>query len=379
MQSGRAWPEAQQSNREEQPVRDVFSDWKNVDRIYVAEFDFTKFFDNIDHSYLWRTLDKHGFLCTPEEREILAAFLTSESASATEYKSTAIFPRKKGIPQGTSVSLFLANLACWELDRALERLGVGFSRYADDTLIWSESYAKVVAAYDAIRRHSDLMNVPINMKKSEGVSLITLGQGGEIGSKISVSYLGYSLSLRTISIKQSRVAKTKKKLSFLIYQNLLQPAKWGIFNKKRLTTMDWDYLVALSQCRRYLYGGLTDEKLRMYLRGQITKLNFRGLMSYYPLVTDEVQLRKLDGWLVYSMKQALRQREKLWKTAHGTSLPGPSANWTEELEELGSWMSPSGQVFDLRLPSFSLINKAMQVAIQKSGISSVAHPKSVYY
>jgi len=39
--------------------------------------------------------------------------------------------RERGIPQGTSISLFLANVAPWDLDRSLERLGVSFVRYAD--------------------------------------------------------------------------------------------------------------------------------------------------------------------------------------------------------------------------------------------------------
>ncbi len=35
-------------------------------------------------------------------------------------------PRLKGFPLGTSVSLFVANLAAYPLDHMLERLGVGF-------------------------------------------------------------------------------------------------------------------------------------------------------------------------------------------------------------------------------------------------------------
>lgn len=360
-------------------VTEIYTEWKNNDRIYVAEFDFTKFFDNIDHNYLWRVMHRQGFLCTPEERAILESFLCSESADFDSYSSAAIVGRTRGIPQGTSVSLFMANIACWELDRALERLGVGFSRYADDTLIWSESYAKVVQAYDVIRRHSDLMDVPINLKKSDGISLVTHGPEGEIGTKSSVNYLGYCVSLSAISIKDARVARIKKKLSFLIYQNLLQPLNSGIFNTKRLGPIDWDYLVALSQCRRYLYGGLTDEKLRKYLRGQITSLNFRGLMSYYPIVSNAKQLQTLDGWLIHTLKQALRRRDRLWNATHGIKLPGPKPNWIEDIEHLTIWISSAGTTFDFRMPSFSLINKAMQVAMLKKGISGVSHPKSVYY
>lgn len=343
------------------------------------KFDFSKFFDQISHKYLLNSLGKNGFVHTNEEREVAEAFLRSSSAPGENYKVSQASERTRGIPQGTSISLLLANVACWELDRSLERIGVRFSRYADDTLIWSNSYSKIVDAFDEIRRHSDLMEVPINLQKSEGISLIVDRPRGEIASKLSVDYLGYKVALSKVSIKRSRVANIKKKLSYLAYANLLQPLRHGVFNKKRLSTIDWDYIVALSQIRRYLYGGLDDERLRKYIRGQLTKLNFRGLMSYYPLVTDSQQLAELDGWLIHVLQQCLHRREELWKAHDGTLLPGPMSGWVEQIATLKIWTSSTGGVFDLRVPSFQLINKAMQIAINRSGIGSVAHPFSTYY
>src|SRR6266571_5349458 len=61
-------------------VHAIQAEWRTLDRVYVAEFDFAKFFDNIDHKYIWRVLDRHGFLCSPEERHVLESFLRSESA-----------------------------------------------------------------------------------------------------------------------------------------------------------------------------------------------------------------------------------------------------------------------------------------------------------
>jgi RNA-directed DNA polymerase len=360
-------------------VNEIFTEWKSLDRVYVAEFDFSKFFDTIDHGYLWRVLKAHRFLCTPEEKCVLEAFLVSESATLINYLSGNVAKRVRGIPQGTSVSLFLANLACWELDRQLERIGVGFARYADDTVIWSESYAKVVQAYDAIRRSGDLMGVPINYAKSQGIHLVSRGSAGEIATKQSVDFLGYRIGLSNVGIKHKSVQKLQGNISFIVYQNLLQPLmKHGIYNEKRLTDIDWDYVVALSQIRRYLYGGLTDERLRKFMRGQVPKLNYRGLMSYFPLVDDSGQLSTLDGWLIHTLKQALRRRERMWVIAKGKTLPGPAPSWIEQITKFASY-EWSGHIVDLRVPSFSLINAAMQIAIGKSGIHAVAHPASPYY
>lgn len=111
--------------REERTAHDavhrMFSEWKLLHRVYVAEFDFTKFFDNISHKHIWDVIDKYEFLVTAEERFVMETFLNSKTASIDNYSSSGGFARKKGIPQGTSISLFLANVACWELDHALER------------------------------------------------------------------------------------------------------------------------------------------------------------------------------------------------------------------------------------------------------------------
>jgi len=103
-------------------------------------------------------------------------------------------------------------------------------------------------------------------------------------------------------------------------------------------------------------------------------------MSYYPLVDNEDQLRKLDGWLIYSLQQALRLRQKIWIAQTGISLPGPSSGWIENIVSIKKWKNPlGGKTFDLRIPSFLQINRAMQIGLRRGGIASVANPKSKYY
>lgn len=358
----------------------IASDWQRRDRVYVAEFDFSKFFDRITHKYLWDVLHTHGFLYTDLEEYVLDAFLTSKSAPATNYTPSSGEQRDLGIPQGTSVSLFLANLACWELDQQMERIGVHFARYADDTLVWSNSYDQVVRAYDAISYFSKLMGVPINFDKSEGIALISERADEEFKAKSKVTFLGYDVSLKRISISTKSIPRIKQRISYIIYENLLQPLRQGTYNRARLALLDWDYVTALGQIRRYLYGGLNDTKLRRFRLGIITNLRFRGLMSYYPLVNDEKQLKDLDGWLIYSIKQALRLRQKLWRSKTGLDLPGPSSDWIEKVAEIKKWKHPTtNEFYDLRVPSFLQINRTMKIGLKRSGISSVTNPKSRYY
>lgn len=361
-------------------VNEIFSEWKNLDRVYVAEYDFSKFFDEISHDYLWETLRKHKFIVGPSERNVIDAFLKSSAAELASYPDNAM-PRIKGIPQGTSISLFLANVACWELDRRLERLGVGFARYADDTLIWSREYDNVVRAYYAIDEGAALMGVPLNLVKSSGISLLSRVGQPEMKVKNAIGYLGYEISLDNISIADKAVEKIKARMSFLAYQNLLQPLiQKKIFNKVRLTTSaDLDYVTALRQLRFYLYGGLTEDRLRQYMDGRISSLNFRGVMSYYPLVTDIKQLANLDGWLEYVLRQTLKRRQELWQKHDGSSLPGPIPGWIDKIKDLAFTPLSSGVVADLRLPSFRLINRALRYAITQRGIRAVVNPSMLYY
>ena len=234
--------------------------WRKQDRIYIAEFDFSKFFDKITHKYLWEILRTCGFLYTEMEEYILHVFLESRySKPSSSYLPDSGTQRKAGIPQGTSISLFLANLVCWQLDHELEGIGVRFARYADDTLIWSNSYDKVVRAYDIINKFSTLIGSPINFAKSEGITLISERINEEIKTKAQTRFLGYDISLKQTCISSKSVTKIKKEISFIIYQNLIQPQRKGIFNFSRLYLIDWDYVTTLSQIRSYLYGGLNDK------------------------------------------------------------------------------------------------------------------------
>lgn len=361
-------------------VNEIFNDFSKLSRVYVAEYDFSAFFDEIEHSYLRRIIDGEKFILSPDERHVIESFLTSRSCEMSTYPSGAT-PRKKGIPQGTSVSPFLANVACWELDRGLERLGVRFSRYADDILIWSEDYDKVVRAYYWIDECSTRMGVPLSAKKSQGISLLSkVGTTSEMAAKESINYLGYRISLDRISIAENKLREIKARISFLAYQNLIQPLRRGIFNDLRLLSgLDLDYATAVRQIRFYLYGGLTEEKLNSYLAGKITNLNFRGVMSYYPIVNDVEQLVKLDGWIGYVLHQCLRLRQRLWQT-RGVTLPGPTKDWIDKLRDLKEVADPmTGQIVDLTFPSARLMQRAMAFAIGRKGIQAVANPSSRYY
>ncbi len=349
-------------------IQDIAADLRYYTRTFVSEFDFSDFFGSISHDYLFSQFDENGFYVTKEEKSLIKSFLQSND---------------KGVPQGTSISLFLANIVCWRLDKALELNGLKFARYADDTLVWSSDYGKICKSFEIIDEFSREAGVSINFKKSEGISLLSRRElPSEFArSKHYVEFLGYKLSVDTVAIKNSSVSKIKKQISYLLYKNLIQPLKGTKLKALIIPSAGEDpaFLTAIMEIRRYLYGNLSEEQLIAYLKGTNFRISFKGIMSFYPLVEDEKQLKELDGWLVATIYRSLRLRRKLlkkWKYDRSHQFPFnvPQPSLVSECRK---------QFIDgkrlLEIPSFLRIYKVIRKGLLTSGIEEVMNPNTNLY
>lgn len=358
----------------------IASDLKVRNRLFVAEFDFAKYFDSISHDHILRMLNDRRFFITARELLIIRGFLAAPSLPEQSYGLGPPLHRARGIPQGTSISLFLANLAAFPLDRRLERLGVGFARYADDTLIWSDNYADIGRATNVLEDAGREMGVDFNFMKSKGVSLLSPpGMPTEITAQSSLDYLGYSISQKNLSIRKKSVARIKGRIAYLIFSNLLQEPKRGHFPSDRmLGPIDKDYPVLIYQLRRYLYGGLSEAKLLRYLSRQTPLIRYRGLMSFYPVVDDDALLKSLDGWMLSSVMRALKLRSSLFSAYFPGKMPAPHGFSRAQVLQLRH--NPgSGLLEDLRFPSFWRIGQLIRRAAATYGAAVVANRRSSAY
>lgn len=359
-------------------VLDVASSFNGHGRVFVAEFDLAKYFDSIDHAHLERMLNDPRFFLTDRERDILWAFVRAPVMSISDYDEGAPpSDRTVGIPQGTSVSLFLANIAAFPLDRRLERMGVDFVRFADDTLIWSDSYAELCEAVESLEDAAQAMGVALNLRKSEGISLLTPNEApSEIRQKDAVSFIGYRLTNTSIGMREAAVARVKRHLGQIIYRNLVEDAKDGKVLRGRYSPpVDRDYVVTVWQIRRYLYGDLTEKKLRKYLNSTVPRIQYKGLMSFYPIVTDLDQLQALDGWLLHTLHTSLRTRARLLGVG---PLPQPHGLSRTDLLRFRA-RSTGGNILDLRVPSFVRIAEVLGRAARRFGANAISNPKSKDY
>lgn len=349
-------------------IQDIAVDLNSLSRVFVAEFDFSDFFGSINHEYLLEQLKCNGFMVSADDLQVIKAFLRSHG--------------DVGIPQGTSISLFLANLVCWALDKKLERCGVKFARYADDTIVWSQDYAKICEAFECFDEFSRVASIKINTAKSAGINLLKRkGLPAEMTSKEKIDFLGYSLSLGSVSIKDSAVAKLKAQIAYILSKHLLQPLKARPLRALIIPANNRDraLLSAMAEIRRYLYGGLTSEQILNYLNGRTRRIYFKGLMSYYPLVSDVDQLKMLDGWLLSAVHRAVRARSKLL-LSHGFnrshSFPFDVSRSTL-LMKYRSQRIHGRATYDV--PSLSLLHRALTQALRETGIENVMNIRSLNY
>lgn len=360
-------------------IAHVREEFEQSHRLFIAEYDFSKFFDTVAHSYLREALERMQFTVSRTERVVLEAFLSAPLPRVAGHSSTLKYRDGVGIPQGTSVSLFLANVAASELDRNLDRLGVGFARYADDTLIWSRDYGRISEAAEILHEASDRIGSPINMTKSEGIRLLV--PDGTVHAEIrhtkSIAFLGHELTLSSASMKEQTVARLKARVQRLIYSNLLREPLAGTQEPSRVTWIDNDYQVLILQLRRYLYGSLSEHDVVRFKAGAVPPMSFEGVMSYFPLIDDEEQLEAIDNWILSQVWMALRARARLLR-ALGLRTPRPHGLSQRRLRTFQTTSPTSGSARDLRIPSVSAMSLVIRSAVDRYGIGVVGRRGPFY-
>jgi RNA-directed DNA polymerase len=358
------------------------SEFAREHRLFIAEYDFSKYFDRIRRDHIWRAFEQLEIMATPIERHLVKQFLlTAAPYETAEQRLIPVPPREVGIPQGTSISLFLANLAAADLDRSLERIGVGFARYADDTVIWSPNYDKVTQAVEALHTASDQIGPEINVAKSPGISLLVLPESGDVEMRSikQVDFLGHAVGLRMTSIRSRSVDRIKARILEMIHNNLIREPLRGTQEPARIAGgVDRDYIVFIYQLRRYLSGSLNETAIRRYQSGAAPRMNYYGVMAYYPLVDDEVQLRSLDGWLSKTVWLAMKKRSRLLAAA-GLPSPPPGRLPRADLFTFRPTVRQSVPL-DLRLPSFVRTGAVIRHAVAAHGLEVVgdSHPLYLY-
>lgn len=106
---------------------------------WIVDIDLEKFFDNVPQDRLMSLV--HNIISDGDTESLIRKYLKAGVMTQGRYERT-----EKGTPQGGNLSPLLSNVMLNELDKELERRGLRFVRYADDSVVAvkSETSAKRV-------------------------------------------------------------------------------------------------------------------------------------------------------------------------------------------------------------------------------------------
>lgn len=375
------------------PDKNVFEAIVHLQRMlqpsktYILKYDYSKYFDTINHDYLTKLIDRQSFSVTRAERMIIAAFLRHRYATYPSWQTLQYPTRSLGVPQGSSLSLFLSNIAAHDLDMALERLDGSFVRFADDVIAIAHSFTDARNIELEFRAHCEKSGVRINFEKSSGIMLLQgrlsddrrdffldRDDGGSLETKSHIDFLGHQVSAKDINITQKAIKRIKRKISRIIYIHLLlYPRRGHPINPDRLgyPHVDWDLITCINELRRYMYGGLREASLARFVNNDVKLPYVRGLMAFYALVTEVQHLASLDGWLANVLTRAIKERQR-YIIANGLF------SYSIQQEQIlnGSWHeSEVGN--ETVLPSFVRGWRAARKFYKRYGLSEVEAPS--YY
>lgn len=143
---------------------------------WVVDLDLEKFFDRVNHDRLMAKLAEK--ISDKRMLKLIRAFLT-----AGVLENGLVGPIDEGTPQGGPLSPLLSNIVLDELDRELERRGLRFARYADDSNIYVRS-----------RRAGERVKASLTRFLSEKLKLTVNQQKSAVARPWERKFLGFSFT-----------------------------------------------------------------------------------------------------------------------------------------------------------------------------------------
>jgi len=159
----------------------------------VVDVDLEKFFDRVNHDILMDRLKRRV-----SDSRVLHLIRRYLDAGIMIHGIKC--DRHEGTPQGGPLSPLLANVLLDDVDRALEKQGHRFVRYADDCNVYVRSQRAGERVLDSLRRHYARLKLTINEAKSA------------VASVRGRSFLGFTFWRRSGEVRCAVSAKALTRL-----------------------------------------------------------------------------------------------------------------------------------------------------------------------
>lgn len=224
---------------------------------YVVDLDLERFFDTVSHSKLIEILSrtiKDGRVVS-----LIHKYLRSGVMNRGLFEAS-----NEGTPQGGPLSPLLSNIMLDELDKELDRRGLPFVRYADDSMIFCKSKRAAMRVKDSITK---FIEEKLFLKVNKEKTVVSYVRG--------VKYLGYSFYVMNGKCQLTVHPKSKAKMKSRLKELTGRSNGWGYAKRK--------------------------QKLREYIKGWV---------GYYHLANMKRLLEETDEWLRRRIRMCIW---KAWK------------------------------------------------------------------
>jgi hypothetical protein len=206
---------------------------------------------------------------------------------------------------------------------------------------------------------------------------IDTDDGDELKTISNIDYLGHSVTTSGVNIPVKSVKRIKARISSMIHKHLFLHRRntGGSFNPARVGTgfTDWDLTTCINEIRKYIYGGLRESHIEGFLSDDNKPPYMRGLMGFFPLITDPKTVIELDGWLLNIIERAQRERQRMLSHKFGETIPV----LTRKQIISGEWYRYPLVKNDASLPSFVRAWRAARKYYRRYGLAGIEPPR--YY
>ena len=232
-------------------------------RRWVVDVDLKSFFDRVNHDVLMRLMSGH--IADKSVLKLIGRYL-----KAGVMANGVVVERYQGTPQGGPLSPLLANVLLDIVDKALERRGHTFVRYADDCNVYVGSKRAGERVMRLLRRLFAKLKLVVNEDKSAVASVFTR------------KFLGFSFWVAKGRVVKRRIANKALKVM--------------------KTRVRW---LTCRSCGRNLQQ--VADKLRSYLL---------GWKSYFRLADTPGVFRRLDQWIRHRLRAIQLKHWRRGKTIY---------------------------------------------------------------
>jgi group II intron reverse transcriptase/maturase len=168
---------------------------------WCASIDLKGFFDEIPHDLILKLIRRK----IADERIVT---LVARALKAGVVVKGVFEKTTKGCPQGSPLSPMLSNIVLNEMDQELERRGLTYCRWADDSVILLKSERAAQRVSEGMIKYLEgTLNLPVNREKSE------------VAKFKDITFLGIRISGRRIRISEKAIAKFKWRVKALTRRN----------------------------------------------------------------------------------------------------------------------------------------------------------------